>query len=57
MLSTLVTLMIVPVFYVLFDRFGAWVMKLAKREEHENYTSTFAELDGSNGKPRSKSIS
>ncbi len=32
-LSTLVTLVIVPVFYVLFDRFGAWVWSLTEREE------------------------
>jgi HAE1 family hydrophobic/amphiphilic exporter-1 len=32
-LSTLVTLVIVPVFYVLFDRFGAWVHELSRRTE------------------------
>jgi HAE1 family hydrophobic/amphiphilic exporter-1 len=32
-LSTLVTLVIVPCFYVLFDRFGAWVASLTRREE------------------------
>jgi HAE1 family hydrophobic/amphiphilic exporter-1 len=31
-LSTLVTLVIVPVFYVLLDRFGAWVRKASRRE-------------------------
>jgi multidrug efflux pump subunit AcrB len=31
-LSTLVTLVIVPVFYVVFDRFGAWVMGLTRRQ-------------------------
>src|SRR5205085_6850892 len=31
-LSTLVTLVVVPIFYVLFDRFGAWVRRLARRE-------------------------
>jgi hypothetical protein len=31
-LSTLVTLVIVPVYYVLFDRFGAYVARLARRE-------------------------
>src|SRR5947209_4738270 len=30
-LSTLVTLIIVPVFYILFDRFGAWIGQQAKR--------------------------
>src|SRR5205823_2968753 len=30
-LSTLVTLVIVPVFYVQFDRFGAYLARLAKR--------------------------
>ncbi len=32
-LSTLVTLIIVPVFYVLFDRFGAWVRGMTERDE------------------------
>jgi len=31
-LSTLVTLVIVPIFYILFDRFGALVSRLAQRE-------------------------
>jgi HAE1 family hydrophobic/amphiphilic exporter-1 len=31
-LSTLVTLVIVPIFYILFDRFGAYVGGLARRE-------------------------
>jgi HAE1 family hydrophobic/amphiphilic exporter-1 len=31
-LSTLVTLVAVPVFYVLFDQFGRWVRQLARRE-------------------------
>src|SRR5438445_6295828 len=31
-LSTLVTLVIVPIFYVLFDRFGAWIYSLTRRE-------------------------
>src|SRR5262249_52932695 len=31
LLSTLVTLIIVPVLYVLFDRFGAWVRSLTRR--------------------------
>jgi multidrug efflux pump subunit AcrB len=31
-LSTLVTLIIVPIFYMLFDRFGAWVYRLTRRE-------------------------
>jgi HAE1 family hydrophobic/amphiphilic exporter-1 len=34
-LSTLVTLIIVPVYYVLFDRFGAWVRNAARREKKE----------------------
>jgi HAE1 family hydrophobic/amphiphilic exporter-1 len=33
LLSTLVTLVIVPIFYVLFDRFGVWLMGLTRREE------------------------
>jgi multidrug efflux pump subunit AcrB len=32
-LSTLVTLVIVPIFYVLFDRFGHWVYGLTRRGE------------------------
>ena len=35
-LSTLVTLVIVPVFYLLFDRFGAYVARLAHREPREH---------------------
>jgi multidrug efflux pump subunit AcrB len=31
-LSTLVTLIIVPVFYIEFDKFGSFIMRLAKRE-------------------------
>jgi multidrug efflux pump subunit AcrB len=30
-LSTMVTLIIVPIFYVMFDRFGAWVYRLTRR--------------------------
>jgi HAE1 family hydrophobic/amphiphilic exporter-1 len=32
-LSTLVTLVIVPIFYVLFDRFGHWVSSLTRRDD------------------------
>ncbi len=32
-LSTAVTLIIVPLFYVAFDRFGVWVQKLTRRQE------------------------
>jgi multidrug efflux pump subunit AcrB len=32
-LSTLVTLIIVPIFYVLFDRLGAWLVSLTKHDE------------------------
>lgn len=39
-LSTLVTLIIVPVFYVLFDRFGDWVRSLTRREEERQITET-----------------
>jgi HAE1 family hydrophobic/amphiphilic exporter-1 len=35
LLSTLVTLIIVPIFYCLFDRFGNWVHQLARREEKQ----------------------
>jgi HAE1 family hydrophobic/amphiphilic exporter-1 len=34
-LSTLVTLVIVPIYYILFDRFAAYVRKLARREPSE----------------------
>jgi HAE1 family hydrophobic/amphiphilic exporter-1 len=33
-LSTLVTLIIVPIFYILFDRFGAWIARQARRKPH-----------------------
>jgi multidrug efflux pump subunit AcrB len=39
-LSTLVTLIVVPVFYVLFDRFGVWFMGLTKRETDPLANST-----------------
>jgi multidrug efflux pump subunit AcrB len=32
-LSTLVTLVIVPIYYILFDRFGSYVARLARREQ------------------------
>src|SRR5262249_54750561 len=32
-LSTLVTLIIVPLFYMLFDRLGGWVLRAAQRDE------------------------
>src|SRR6185295_5088555 len=50
-LSTLVTLIIVPLFYVLFDRFGAFVTKLAKREgiDEEVQEPTGRELGEANG--------
>jgi len=35
LLSTAVTLIVVPVFYVLFDQFGDWVIKLTRRPEPE----------------------
>jgi hypothetical protein len=35
-LSTLVTLVIVPIYYILFDRFAAYVRKLARREPEEH---------------------
>jgi HAE1 family hydrophobic/amphiphilic exporter-1 len=34
-LSTLVTLIIVPIFYVLLDRFGVWVFGLTRRGQDE----------------------
>jgi HAE1 family hydrophobic/amphiphilic exporter-1 len=49
-LSTLVTLIVVPLFYVLFDRFGAWVAKQAKRDEPAATPMPPApELNGLNG--------
>src|SRR5207253_6444417 len=32
-LSTLVTLIIVPVFYVVFDQFGAWLGRISRRKD------------------------
>src|SRR5207249_3433135 len=32
-LSTLVTLIIVPIYYVVFDRFGTWLYGLTRRAE------------------------
>jgi hypothetical protein len=34
-LSTLVTLVIVPIYYILFDRFGSYVAFLARRDREE----------------------
>ncbi|MBA3710119.1 MAG: efflux RND transporter permease subunit, partial [Planctomycetes bacterium] len=39
-LSTLVTLVIVPMYYILFDRFAAYVRKLARREPVEEHRPT-----------------
>src|SRR5262249_57687595 len=39
-LSTLVTLIIVPVFYVLFDRFGNWMFTLTQRSAQYNHPQT-----------------
>src|SRR5438552_9790282 len=33
LLSTMVTLVIVPIFYILFDRFGDWIYRLTRRRE------------------------
>jgi HAE1 family hydrophobic/amphiphilic exporter-1 len=35
-LSTLVTLIIVPVFYIVFDRFGAWIARQARRSSRHD---------------------
>jgi HAE1 family hydrophobic/amphiphilic exporter-1 len=40
-LSTLVTLVIVPMFYILFDRFGTWVYRLTRRGEEAKKASTY----------------
>ena len=56
-LSTAVTLIIVPLFYVLFDRFGAWMTKLAKRETHEEPPPPAPKLNGVNGKPEATAVS
>ena len=34
--STVLTLIIVPIFYVLFDRLGTWVFGLTRRGQHED---------------------
>lgn len=50
-LSTAVTLIIVPLFYVLFDRFGAWIAKLSQRKSHADEPPPAAPtLDSVNGK-------
>src|SRR5262249_51657562 len=36
LLSTMVTLIIVPIFYLLFDRFGNWMYRLTRRAESIN---------------------
>jgi multidrug efflux pump subunit AcrB len=52
-LSTLVTLIIVPLFYVLFDRFGTLMTTLAKREKGEEVAASRESpplsLNGTNG--------
>ncbi len=35
-LSTLITLVIVPIFYVVLDRFGVWVHRLTRRHERDD---------------------
>jgi HAE1 family hydrophobic/amphiphilic exporter-1 len=48
-LSTAVTLIVVPLFYVLFDRFGAWILRLARREavvEHVPVLSVSPAVNG-----------
>jgi len=55
-LSTLVTLVIVPIFYCLFDRFGNWVRGLTRREEtspriHEAHEASTNGQPSSNGHP------
>ena len=39
-LSTMVTLVIVPLFYVLFDRFGTWFYRLTRRESQDSGVET-----------------
>jgi hypothetical protein len=34
-LSTLITIVVVPVFYLLFDQFGTWVRHMAQRQPAE----------------------
>jgi len=50
-LSTLVTLIIVPIFYVVFDRFGAWVTRMTQREEKADAGPADAALPERNGTP------
>jgi len=56
-LSTLVTLVIVPVLYVLFDRLGAWVQEVSRRKPEEKQVKWHGEpgangsLNGHAGKP------
>jgi HAE1 family hydrophobic/amphiphilic exporter-1 len=57
-LSTLVTLVIVPIFYVLFDRFGAWIFRLTRRGPAERVPAEKDEkvevAEGKNGHPRAE---
>jgi HAE1 family hydrophobic/amphiphilic exporter-1 len=48
-LSTLVTLIIVPIFYVLFDRFGHWVYGLTRREEENSPQRRKEHKEGTKG--------
>ena len=54
---TLVTLILVPVFYVLIDRFGSLLTRLAKRDGVEEETPPhLPSLNGTNGKHEAKDI-
>jgi HAE1 family hydrophobic/amphiphilic exporter-1 len=48
-LSTLVTLVVVPLLYILFDRFGQWIRRQARRDEVR--ASTGPEVNGEAGPP------
>src|SRR5262249_5725762 len=52
LLSTMITLIIVPIFYILFDRFGAWMYRLTRRREdkepqrHEEHKEELTQKKG-----------
>jgi hydrophobic/amphiphilic exporter-1 (mainly G- bacteria), HAE1 family len=56
-LATSVTLMVVPVFYVVFERLGAWLRRLSERDgdagkpAEASVPSVEASVNGANGHP------
>jgi HAE1 family hydrophobic/amphiphilic exporter-1 len=44
-LSTLITLIIVPIFYVLFDRLGHWIYRLTRRQEVKRLSAPVVKVE------------